>query len=319
MQLSPMRFPFLALVLAVSTGPSFAQTDIRSDAQTAPQTSAAIQPRLGEYRLGMTAQETRTRDATADWHDQIDDNGTGFRNGTMSFVDAEAAAFLEFKNNALFHARLFSRVTTHSWADCLTALVNGADEVEATAAPLSGVARNGEGFGRAGSPAATSTGSQIRTYGNIRSGPAIAIAESVDHHTRVTAGWRNFGGNSQLCYVRAEIGAAAPDDAGSVLANETGDDPPAGLFWQRRPNPNDIYRFYPPLAESLDLGGAAELTCTVQSDNHIDCHTRAEQPIGWNFGDAAVVLSRLYEVAPNAADGSPSAGRTFHLRVRFQP
>ena len=85
--------------------------------------------------------------------------------------------------------------------------------------------------------------------------------------------------------------------------------------WQRQPR--DLSRYYPGHALQMDVEGAASLDCLVDPSGRLDCTVISETPSGWNFGAAALRISRDYRMAPAMRDGRAVEGR-YQMRIPFQ-
>lgn len=88
--------------------------------------------------------------------------------------------------------------------------------------------------------------------------------------------------------------------------------------WIKRPNGNDFARYYPSRAQEREREGKAVLDCTVRADGTIACSVASEDPPGWGFGDAAVKISRSFQIAPKLEDGEPSEGGRITVPLSFK-
>lgn len=87
--------------------------------------------------------------------------------------------------------------------------------------------------------------------------------------------------------------------------------------WLRRPTPQELRAFYPPLALRRDRSGLVNLDCIVRTDGALDCAVLDETPPNYGFADAALRISRAYRMQPATRDGRPVEGR-YQLRVPFE-
>jgi periplasmic protein TonB len=85
--------------------------------------------------------------------------------------------------------------------------------------------------------------------------------------------------------------------------------------WVRRPA--DLERYFPRRARERGIEGAVQLDCVVTVAGALDCVVLAESPVGWEFGYAALRMSRDYAMVPAQRDGQPVEGR-YRMRVPFQ-
>ena len=89
--------------------------------------------------------------------------------------------------------------------------------------------------------------------------------------------------------------------------------------WVATPNGNDIAAVYPPTAVAAGKGGAVLLECTVAAQGSLEgCHVEIEDPVGLEFGAAALALAPLFKMTETAPDGSAVAGRMVRIPVMFQ-
>ena len=75
---------------------------------------------------------------------------------------------------------------------------------------------------------------------------------------------------------------------------------------------------FPLGAQRAGVGGKVVLLCRVKADGGLeDCTAQSETPQGYGFGAAAVKSAGAFRLAPNAKDGSPTAGRMFQFDMKF--
>lgn len=71
--------------------------------------------------------------------------------------------------------------------------------------------------------------------------------------------------------------------------------------WSKVPTGADFARFYPKAAADQSISGRAILDCDVNANGWLtDCRAADETPVGYGFGDAAVKLSSLFRMKPDA-------------------
>ncbi len=85
-------------------------------------------------------------------------------------------------------------------------------------------------------------------------------------------------------------------------------------YWRR--HPTDLSRFYPQRAITRNMEGRAELDCAVSTAGWLTCTVISEAPANWGFGEAALRISREYQMVPASRDGQPTQGR-YHMVVPF--
>jgi TonB family protein len=106
--------------------------------------------------------------------------------------------------------------------------------------------------------------------------------------------------------------AAAPPPSAAKPAIVTQPD------WARKPNAEDLARFYPERAIRNNEGGRATFECKVVEDGTLtDCHVLEDSPPGDGFGEAALKLAPLFKMRPMTKDGHPVSGGTVRIPLRF--
>jgi protein TonB len=95
--------------------------------------------------------------------------------------------------------------------------------------------------------------------------------------------------------------------------------PPRGtVVWAQRPSARRISELYPSRALREGVGGRAELSCTVRSNQTLACNVASESPAGLGFGQAALTASSSYRASPSLSDGASSTGAPARIVVQFQ-
>ena len=88
--------------------------------------------------------------------------------------------------------------------------------------------------------------------------------------------------------------------------------------WVATPTGQDIANVYPPTAVQAGKGGAVLLECKVARQGSLEtCRVQIEDPVGLEFGLAALELAPLFRMAQTAPDGSTVAGRTVRIPIMF--
>lgn len=88
--------------------------------------------------------------------------------------------------------------------------------------------------------------------------------------------------------------------------------------WVATPTGQDIANVYPPTAVQAGKGGAVLLECQVAREGSLEaCAVQIEDPVGLEFGAAALELAPLFRMAETAPDGSAVAGRTVRIPIMF--
>lgn len=89
--------------------------------------------------------------------------------------------------------------------------------------------------------------------------------------------------------------------------------------WRLLPNSEQFLRFYPERASRRRIQGKAVLQCLATADGRMShCDVIAEDPVGYDFGKAAVQLSTLFGIDPAECDGH-LAGATVLIPINFKP
>jgi len=89
--------------------------------------------------------------------------------------------------------------------------------------------------------------------------------------------------------------------------------------WLRKPSPEDISRYYPPLAQQHDIGGRARVQCRLANDGVLsDCVVLSEAPTGYGFGEAALNVATRFQMRPGTREGQPIAGQII-VPIVFRP
>ena len=113
--------------------------------------------------------------------------------------------------------------------------------------------------------------------------------------------------------------AMAAAAVSSAAAIKTGPAPDLlEVNWVATPTGQDIANVYPPTAVQAGKGGAVLLECKVAQKGSLEtCRVQIEDPVGLEFGVAALELAPLFKMAETAPDGSKVAGRTVRIPIMF--
>ena len=77
--------------------------------------------------------------------------------------------------------------------------------------------------------------------------------------------------------------------------------------WVR--TPRELARYYPRRAMERGVEGQVVLDCSVTNTGLLNCAVVSETPRNWGFGEAALRISRDYQMVPATRDGVPIEGR----------
>ncbi len=115
-----------------------------------------------------------------------------------------------------------------------------------------------------------------------------------------------------LVILAAAAALATTADTGRVFTDKE-------LLFSHTPSYSDILTDYPEKASSLEKEGTATVLCTISAQGRMEaCAVEQETPAGWGFGKATVKFVHRAVVAPQARDGSPTAGARVRMKIVWQ-
>jgi TonB family protein len=89
--------------------------------------------------------------------------------------------------------------------------------------------------------------------------------------------------------------------------------------WVQRPSAEALQAAYPPAARAAKISGNATVQCIAQADGTLgSCSISAEEPLGMDFGDAALRLAHQFVMEPVTRDGTPVAGGRIAIPFAFK-
>lgn len=90
--------------------------------------------------------------------------------------------------------------------------------------------------------------------------------------------------------------------------------------WAETPDPERLSRSYPPVALNLALQGKVFLHCRVAIPTGVlqRCSVAEETPKGVGFGEAALAMSRDFQMRPPLAPGDPDPDDTVRIPITFK-
>lgn len=77
-------------------------------------------------------------------------------------------------------------------------------------------------------------------------------------------------------------------------ANEALEQAVPKVVWTKKPDGNTFSKYYPVYAATKGVSGAAVLCCLPEDDGHLRCTSAVDVPKPYNFGEAAVRVSRSF-------------------------
>ena len=90
--------------------------------------------------------------------------------------------------------------------------------------------------------------------------------------------------------------------------------------WIRRPDADDLTRYYPDRASRLNKGGHARMSCTVTASGTLtNCSIVSEDPADLGFGQAALDMAKLFKMRPQTRDGAAVGGASVLIPLTFNP
>ena len=89
--------------------------------------------------------------------------------------------------------------------------------------------------------------------------------------------------------------------------------------WTRKPTAGEVGRGYPVEALKANKSGAVKIMCTVATDGLLrGCTVIEEQPKGFGFGSAAILMSSLFVMKPELIDGVLVGGARVTIPINFK-
>lgn len=89
--------------------------------------------------------------------------------------------------------------------------------------------------------------------------------------------------------------------------------------WVRRPDGEDLDRYYPDRAREQEISGRVRLSCVVAANGSIQsCDVTSETPPGAGFGEASRRAAlREFRMRPQTKDGQPVGGARVNIPITW--
>jgi TonB family protein len=88
--------------------------------------------------------------------------------------------------------------------------------------------------------------------------------------------------------------------------------------WLRKPNGDDVAKFYPEAAMDAGKEGMAVIDCRVRTDGTLRaCRVKKQSPAKYGFGAAALKMSAEFRMKPQSRDGHPTSGGKVSIPIKF--
>lgn len=258
---------------------------------------AIAQPvRVGPFSMGMSESEADRAAPAALRFDPVGDSGLSIARGEAQFFDAA------FDVHALFYwnAGLRTLALRHS---------DGEAEPACRALAARAMAEISSAFGIV-IPAIPDN--QYRWDARFSTEQRAHGEWQVEWNASWQRGW-----GENYCHLAIRISGAPPFVADPPWREFAEIEPIAGPpVWLSEPSLAQVRRLNPPRAVERGQSGVVVLACRVSLEGALSCAIANEQPIGWGYGEAALAVSRIYRIAPEAA-GEATAGRKLQMVVDF--
>lgn len=93
---------------------------------------------------------------------------------------------------------------------------------------------------------------------------------------------------------------------------------PTAPIWLSLPKAHDFAISPSDKARLAQQSGSAVLQCKVNGEGWLEnCTLLKEWPDGFDYGQAALKMSRLFRMESLTTDGKPTTGRTINLNIEF--
>lgn len=117
---------------------------------------------------------------------------------------------------------------------------------------------------------------------------------------------------------------ATPRPPAVVIPAPSGPPPRADIItkpdWARVPAPEDFARYYPEAARAAGTEGRVFVGCKVKPNGTLEaCGVISESPAGAGFGDASLLVARLFKLKLRQTDGAPvNEGSTIRVPILWK-
>lgn len=265
--------------------------------------------RIGPYRLGMAVEEASAPDLRKEF-------------GRQFSLDLAYNVDLSFVGGRLDRIAIEGTAGGPVPATCFAEFFELVTALEVSSGPLNGEPQPGEGSGIALAPERTPGGSEIRKFHNEESGAygGVARTSGVGHviaRALIVPGERN----SYTCLLTVVASDASNERPPGLPPAPTVEDLAAAQLlerprWLQRPDARVIAAWYPSVARDQGIEGQVELDCLIEDGGTLRCAIATENPGGYGFGRAALVLASMLRIAGHI-DGVVTQGRRIRQRMSF--
>jgi len=113
--------------------------------------------------------------------------------------------------------------------------------------------------------------------------------------------------------------AASPETPPAKFVTPPADPELANLRPVQTPDENDISRTFPDRAQTMGISGSATMNCAIDEQGALaDCKVIGEDPPGYGFDQAALIIARRFRWPTVNAAGHSVIGHRETLRIKWR-